>query len=78
MTERKLGGSSRRMQPALDHAEEKGFQVSFTKKNHFQFRGYGGTVIGSGTPRNEQEVQRTIGQMKRLVKRSKTKGADLE
>ena len=80
MTQRKLGGvGAKRMQPALDYAQENGFEIGFTKKQHIQFRGYGGTVIGSGTPRNEQDVQRTTSQMRRLVSQSKeAKGSGTE
>lgn len=74
MPQRKLGGGSKRMLPALKYAEENGFEVSITSKQHIQFKGHGGIVIGSGTQRNEQDVERTIGQMRRLVRQSQPGG----
>ncbi len=71
MAQKQTGGNGKRNQEAIDYANQNGFEISFTKKQHIQFRGHGGIVIASGSPRSPDNVKRVIGQLKKLVAASR-------
>jgi hypothetical protein len=70
MKQRKLGGRSRLMRPALEYARQNGFDCTFTEANHLAFHGHGGRVIAAGTPRSGQAALTAIARMRALVRQA--------
>lgn len=65
--QKKLGGSGSRNDDANKFAKANGFTISFTAKNHVMYRGHGGIVVGSSSPRSPDNVKAVIGNLKRVL-----------
>lgn len=70
MTQQRLGGIGRRNQEAVDFAKANGINVNFTNKGHVMFRGPGGVVVASGSPRSPNNVKRVIGQLRKISRKT--------
>jgi hypothetical protein len=61
------------MEQAVEFAEKHGFEIGRTKASHLMFRGFGGIVIGAGTPGKGSggqtfANQRSISRMRALMR----------
>jgi hypothetical protein len=65
---RKLGGRGRLMRPALAFAEQHGFSIAFTQRNHLVFSGHGRCVFAAGTPRSMRAALTAVSKMKAILR----------